>query len=206
MSKRYLVLGLSVFLALSLTVPALGGPSNPVAEISASAKKIAKKARKKAKKANQNAKAAQQSADQAQNTANGAQGTANDAQGAAANAQSTADAAQSAANNAQSTADGAQAAANAAQATADSKLEDTTQVFGTASANNSNAAKLASASCPSGAEVTGGGYTIGGSDPDEAAAQLEFAYGSGWIVQAQRIEGTTANNWSLQASVMCATR
>ena len=39
MSKRYTVLGLSVVLALALAVPALGGPTNPIASISASAKK-----------------------------------------------------------------------------------------------------------------------------------------------------------------------
>lgn len=77
--KRYLVLGLGVVLAVSLSVPALGGPSNPVANGAASAKKIANKALKKAKKANQKAAAAQTSADAAQASADGAQASADSA-------------------------------------------------------------------------------------------------------------------------------
>ena len=42
MRKRYTVLGLSAFLAIALAVPALGGPSNPIAH-TASALKKAKK-------------------------------------------------------------------------------------------------------------------------------------------------------------------
>jgi len=51
MKKRYTVLGLSLVLALALAVPALGGPSNPIASVSASVKSIANKALKKAKAA-----------------------------------------------------------------------------------------------------------------------------------------------------------
>ncbi|HET7509963.1 MAG TPA: hypothetical protein VFJ65_06915, partial [Solirubrobacterales bacterium] len=72
MSKRYAVLGLSIFLALALAVPALGGPANPVANISASAKSIANKALKKAKAAQQTANAANSAAAAANSAASSA--------------------------------------------------------------------------------------------------------------------------------------
>ncbi len=46
MKKRYTVLGLSVFLALALAVPALGGPSDPIAQVAGSGGKALKKAKK----------------------------------------------------------------------------------------------------------------------------------------------------------------
>ena len=51
MKRRYVLLGLASILAIALAVPAMGGPSNPLATTAASAKKTAKKALKKAKKA-----------------------------------------------------------------------------------------------------------------------------------------------------------
>ena len=72
MSKRYAILGLSVFFALALAVPALGGPTNPIASTSASVKQTANKALKKAK-------AAQSTANSALTTANNAQGEATSA-------------------------------------------------------------------------------------------------------------------------------
>ena len=106
MRRRYVLLALTSILAVALTVPALGGPSNPIATGAASAKKTAKKALKKAKK-------------KAQQTAKAAQSTADGAAAAAAGAQSSADSAQSTADGAQASADAAQASADAAQATAD---------------------------------------------------------------------------------------
>jgi cytoskeletal protein RodZ len=184
MRKRYLVLGLSAFLALALAVPALGGPSNPVADISATAKKTAKKALKKAKKA-------QTAANDAQSTANQAVNDAGDASTAAAAAQTSAD--------------NAQAAADAAQATADTKFGNTVSVTGTATANNGTTPKLTSAACAGDNQVTGGGYIIGGTDNSDEAVVLEFAYSDDWIVQAQEIDGTTPGNWSLAATAVCAT-
>jgi hypothetical protein len=70
MKQRYLVLGFSVLLALSVAVPAFGGASDPTATTSASAKKIAKKALKKAKKANKRSKRALNTANEALDVAN----------------------------------------------------------------------------------------------------------------------------------------
>jgi hypothetical protein len=80
MKRRYVVLGISSVLALALTVPALGGPSNPIASSAASAKKLANKALKKANQANSAAQQAQTTAHQALQSANQAQQTANAAQ------------------------------------------------------------------------------------------------------------------------------
>ena len=64
MKARYTIFGLSVFLALALAVPALGGPSNPVAHTASALSK---------------AKKAITLANNAQNTANTANSTANSA-------------------------------------------------------------------------------------------------------------------------------
>ena len=88
MRKRYLVLGLSVFIALAVAVPAIGD-SGPTASTAASSKKALKKAKKALKKAKQ----AQNAADDAQSTADGAQTAADNAQTAADTAQQAADAA-----------------------------------------------------------------------------------------------------------------
>lgn len=109
MRKRYLVVGLTAVLVLAVAMPALGGP-NPVATVSAGAKKIAKRALKKSKKAQRTAKSAQTSADTAQGAADQAQGAANQAQGTASAAQGAANAAQGAANQANAALGGAQLA------------------------------------------------------------------------------------------------
>ena len=189
MNKRYLVLGLSVVLALALAVPALGGPSNPVADISASAKKTAKKALKKAKKANKKANAAQDSADNAQSSAD--------------NAQSTADNALSAAQAAQTTADGAQAAAQAAQATADSKFGSIVTQPGPTSADNGASPKSDALGCTGGRRMVSGGYQIGGTDPNDEAATLDLPYGTVWLAQAEEIDGTSPGNWNFTVWVHC---
>jgi hypothetical protein len=55
MQRRFVVLGIASVLALALAVPALGGPSNPIADGAATAKKTANKALKKSKKASKSA-------------------------------------------------------------------------------------------------------------------------------------------------------
>lgn len=214
MSKRYAVLGLSVFFALALAVPALGGPSNPVASISASAKSTANKALKKAKTAQTTAEAAQSAANaagstasKAQEEAKKAQSTANNAQTAAATAQSTANTAKTAATNAQNTANAAQTAATSANNNANTRIKESTEVIGALSAENTTTPKLASASCPSGDPVLGGGYSIGGESNRVTVTQSEEQfYGGGWFADAQTINGQVGATWSLLAIAICGTK
>jgi hypothetical protein len=191
MKKRYVVFGMSVVLAVSLAVPALGGPSNPAATISAGAKKIAKQALKAAQDAQNSANQAQDSANQAQTTATQAQNTANQANTAA-------QAAQTAANN-------AQAAADAAQATANNKLDDPSFQAGDTVGPNAATTKTSFAICPDGTSVTGGGFTMGGTDPHDAVPTLSSPYFNSWVAAAREIGGNTATNWSLTANALCAT-
>jgi hypothetical protein len=183
MRKRYLILGLSAFLALALTVPALGGPSNPIADVSATAKKTAKKALKKSKKAQQAADAAQQTANQAGNAADDAQATANGAQTAA---------------------EAAQAAADAAQATANGKFGSTQFVSGETSVED-NALKASTAACPGTSQPTGGGFTIGGTEPEDATVGFSGSplYGGGWSATARPIDGE-AGTWTITGVAVCA--
>jgi hypothetical protein len=176
MNRRYLVLGLSAVLALSLAVPALGGPSSPIASISGSAKKVAKKALTKA--------------DQALSTANSANTLANTANTTAKGAQTAAAA--------------AQASADAANANANTRFNDTSTFTGTESANNGASPKQAVADCGTGTSVTGGGYDIGGTDNADEAVVSESTYGDEWVVNAQEIDGTSPGNWSLTARAICA--
>src|SRR3954447_16599806 len=136
MNRRYFVLGLSAVLALSLAVPALGGPSSPIASISGSAKKVAKKALTKAN-------AAQSTADQALSAANSANTLANTANNAAKGAQTSAD-------NAKTAATAAQASADAANANANTRFNDTSTFNGVESANDGNSPKQAVADCGTG--------------------------------------------------------
>jgi hypothetical protein len=184
MNRRYFVFGLSAVLALSLAVPALGGPSSPVATISGSAKKVAKKALRAAT-------AAQDTANQALSTANSANSLANTANNAA-------KAAQTSANNAQTSAD-------AANANANTRFNDTGTFNGTPTANDGASPKNATGNCPSGQHVTGGGYDIGGTDTDDEAVITESTYGDSWFVIAQEVQGSTPGNWSLTARAICAT-
>ena len=194
MKNRYLVLGLAAFLAIALAVPALGGPSNPIADGAASAKKTAKKALKKAKKANQAAKAAQSSADAAQLSADGAQSTAN-------GAQSTANGAQTAAEGAQASADAAQASADAAQATADSKYGSVTNVEGTKSPTDGSAKSIVFATCPSGRDLSGGGYIVNGVGGVDARVTFNTAYLNAWGVVADD-QGATGT-WDVTPTARC---
>lgn len=189
MKNRFLILGLASFLAVALAVPALGGPSNPIANGAASAKKTAKKALKKAKEAKTAAAAAQSSADAAQATADGATTD-------AANAQATADAATTAAAN-------AQAAADAAQATADTKFGTITNVEGTTSASNNSDKSIIFASCTGDSVPSGGGFIINGTGNDDSHVTFNTAYGDSWGVGAQD-GGANASNWDLTPTVRCA--
>lgn len=190
MNRRYFVLGLSAVLALALAVPALGGPSSPIATISASAKKTAKKALRAAT-------AAQDTANQALSTANSANSLANTANNAAKGAQTSAD-------NAQTAATAAQASADAANANANTRFNDTTTFNGTVSSNDGTSPKEAVAQCGTGTTVTGGGYDIGGTDNHDEAVITESTYGDEWVVDAQEIDGTSPGNWSLTARAICA--
>jgi hypothetical protein len=220
MSKRYAVLGLSVVFALALAVPALGGPSNPIASTSASVKQTANKALK-------TAKAAKKTADSAANTANAAQSSANSASSdaskalteakkgvtAAATAQSAANTAQSTANTAKSTADTAKATADAAsaaaanaEANANTRIKSSVQRAGETTAENTTASKFNSVSCAGGEVVTGGGYSVGGESNKVTISQSEEQlYGGGWFVSGQTIAGQTAN-WALTAFAVCGTK
>lgn len=197
MSRRYLVFGLSAVLALSLAVPALGGPSNPIASTSASAKSIALKALRVAKNA-------RRKANNAQSTANNAQSTANSAKTDAANAQTSAEGAQATADSAAAAASAAQASANSANANANSRLISTNLVAGPTSANNGTSPKSDLVLCAAGDRATGGGYIIGGTDSDDEAVDASFSYGDSWFISAQELQGTTPGNWTLQVYVQCA--
>lgn len=188
MKKRYFVLGASVVLAIALAVPALGGPSNPVATTAASAKSTAKKALKKAKKANKKAKGAQATADQALSAAN--------------NAQNSAD-------GAQATADSAQAAATAAQATADQALQEAQNPTGTklglqrvtgTTPNDSSDPKSALAVCPTGKDLTGGWGFISATDDISFQGTLPF-YEASFALAFE--DPATASNWQVTAVSAC---
>jgi hypothetical protein len=191
MKKRYAVLGLSVVLALALAVPALGGPSNPIASASADAKSIAEKALKQAKAAKKAAKAARTTADEANAAAGSASSAAAKAQKAAENAQGTA-------NTAKTAADSAKAAADSAKALAETKMSNPTHFEGDPGASAS------AVGCGS-QTPTGGGFIVLGSDNDAATVTESTQYLSGWIVLADQIEGTTGSNWEVVATVNCAT-
>ena len=201
MKKRYLVLSLSLVFALALAVPALGGPSNPVASVSASVKSIAQKALKKANNAQKTAKSAQ-------SIANSASAAANAASKEAKAAQTSANTAQTSANTAKGAADAAQTTANEAKSLAESKLGTTEFVASAATETNETNFKLQTASCPAGSVATGGGFEIG---PNGAAAsqvtitsQNSAIYGPGWLVTANEISGMSPN-WNLKSIAVCAT-
>lgn len=188
MKSRYAVFFLSLVLAIALAVPAFGGPTNPVATLSASVKSIALKALKKAK-------AAQSTANSALSAASSAQNTANSAEKNAKNAASTAGAALTAAKTAQT-------AAEAAQATANSKLGSTFTEFGLGSGTKTTVGADLVA-CPAGSTVTGGGYTTSGTGANEVVPIFTAAYGNAWLADLERIPGQ-ADSWSVTASVTCA--
>jgi hypothetical protein len=204
MKRRYAVLGLSVFLALALATPALGGPSNPVASISASVKSIANKALKTAKKAQKTANAANGTANTANGTANTALGTANSALSEAKKGVASAATAQSTANAAKSAAEAANAKAEAANANANTRVLGAVERGGTSTASNTETSKNASSECESGEVTLGGGFFVGGtSNSVTVSASEHLLYGNGWFVSAKAISGTPT--WSLTAYAMCGT-
>jgi hypothetical protein len=204
MSKRYFVLGLSVVLALALAVPAFGGPSNPIASISASAKQTANKALKKAKAAQKTANSALNAANSAAAAAKTAQDEAKKAQTTANSAQTTANSASSNANSAKTIAEEAKAAAAAAEANANTKVKGVYTNFGTSSAEDNETLKNASAFCDGNDEATGGGYAIAGAGANSITVTTETPtlYGDGWFVTGQAISGTPT--WQIQANAVCA--
>jgi hypothetical protein len=202
MKRRYIVLSLSLVLALALAVPALGGPSNPIASISASVKQTATKALKKAKAAQKTANTALSTANGALSTADGAQSAAKKAQTTADGAQKSASAAQTAANNAQATANTAKKAAEDAQSTANTKLGETFSEFGSFDGPNTTSG-VAISECPGESEVTGGGYEATGEGSDEIVPFYTAAYGDAWLAGLNRIPGGT-QTWSVRAIVTCA--
>ena len=197
MKKRYMVFGLGVVLALSLAVPALGGPSNPVASISASAKSTAKKALKTAKAAKSAAKKAQSTADAANTAAGAAQTTADGAKTAAATAQTTA-------NSAQTAATAAQTAATNAQTTADSKMSGLALITSAGSAGGSTSA-TEFAVCPTGKSTTGGGFLVNGANNDQVTVVANAPYIGSWFAIAKDINGQAGTSWTLTAEAECAT-
>ena len=202
MKSRYVVLFLSLVLALALAVPALGGPSNPIASISATVKQTANKALKKAKAAQNTANSALSAAGAAQKDASSAEKTAKAAQTAANTAQATANTAKTTADGAKTTADAAKAAADAAQATANSKFGNTFTEFGSGSGSSTtNGTDIVE--CPGTSQVTGGGYSVGGTGTNEVVPIFTAAYGDAWLASLERIPGGT-NTWSVQAIVTCA--
>lgn len=190
MKSRYVVLCLSLVLALALAVPALGGPTNPIASISASVKQIANKALNKAKAAQSAANAAQSTANSALNTADAAQKTANTVQ--------------TAVKTAQTTANSAKTAADAAQATANSKFGNTTSVFGGGTGSSTSNSKFEIVSCPSGQQITGGGYETSGTGSDSVTAEYTGSYGDAWLALLERINGQAATSWGVRAIAICA--
>lgn len=202
MRNRYLVLGLSIVLALALAVPALGGPTNPVASISASVKSIANKALKKAKAAQKTANAAQAAANTAQSTASSANTAAGKAQKAAEAAQTSANSGVAAADKAQKAAEAAQATADAAQASANTKFDHTNFEQGTAVAGTGESA-IVGKGCPEGESPSGGGFVLAGTDSDKVRVDLSSQYLNGWIVSADNIAGHAGENWELSAVAIC---
>jgi uncharacterized phage infection (PIP) family protein YhgE len=211
MKKRYTVLGLSLVLALALAVPAMGGPTNPLAGASKGVQSIANQALKKAKAAQKTANAAQATANSASNSAGGANTAADKASTAASTAQKAANGAQTSANAAKSTADNALSTANAAKTAAANAQSSADSAKSLAEGNMSGevhveaAAGTTSVGCPTGKIPTGGGFVVSGTDSDAATVTESTQYLSAWIVNARQIEKTTGTSWEITATVNCAT-
>jgi hypothetical protein len=170
-------------MAIALAVPALGGPSNPIASASKSALSVAKKAKRKAA-------AAQSSADQAQSTANSALTKANSAGTAAATAQTAATAAQT--------------AADAANANANTRYNHINHVEGTSSPTNNADKALVAANCAAAdLNVTGGGWVANGAGSDDAQVSYSATfYADQWVIIANDI-GTNASTWNITPEAYC---
>jgi hypothetical protein len=72
---------------------------------------------------------------------------------------------------------------------------------------DSEDAKEATAFCPVGKEVTGGGVRIAGEGADKVVpveSSPNAALHLGWTASAREIEGKTVGNWSVSAFAICA--
>lgn len=205
MRKRYVVLGLSVVLALALAVPAFGGPTNPISKSIASVKKTATKALKTAKTAQNTANSALSAATAAQNEVGKANTEIKKLQTSVTGAQNSANSANTAAAGAKKLAEEAKAAAAAAEANANTRIKGSTQIFSETSAS-SEATKFASVECGAGQPTLGGGFVLGGA-VNKAVVTLseKNLYNDGWFVSSQQINGQ-AGNWTIQAVAMCGTK
>src|SRR5262249_2855486 len=123
------------------------------------------------------------------------------------NAQNTANGATTAAAGAKKLAEEAKAAAAAAEANANTRIKGSIQRGGPTTAD-SEATKFGSVSCEGTEPTLGGGYEVGGTNPDVATITLseKNLYNDGWFVGSQKIDGTGAGSWSLRALAMCGTR
>jgi hypothetical protein len=212
MRKRYVILGLSVVLALALAVPAFGGPTNPLSGGLASVKKTANKALKNANAAKKTAKSALSAAESATAGVKGVETDVNKQQTeikklqtSVTTAQTTANGATTAAAGAKKLAEEAKAAAAAAEANANSRIKDSIERFGTTTAA-SESTKFASASCEANEPTLGGGYEVGGAANKAVVTfQQENLYNDGWFVGSQQINGQ-AGAWSLRAIAICGTK
>jgi hypothetical protein len=172
--NRYFLLGITGVLAISLAVPAFGGPSNPVASSAASAKTVAKRALS--------------AANSAQNTANTALSTANSAR--------------TTANTAQTTATQARTAADEAKAIAATKLGPATSQNGDQSPSNPTGPKQIISSCPAG-KLLSGGYITAGANQNDLTATVNTPYADSWVTTIEEGDAV-ATNWSVLGIVQCA--
>jgi membrane protein involved in colicin uptake len=211
MKKRYTVLGLSLVLALALAVPAMGGPTNPLAGASKSVQSIANQALKKAKAAQKTANAAQATANTASSSATAANGAADKAQTTATAAQKSATAAQTTANTAKSTADTALVTANAAKTAAATAQSSANSAKALAESKMSGEVHVEAATgtpsvgCPTGKVPTGGGFVVLGANNNSATVTESTQYLNAWIVNAEQINGVAGTSWEITATVNCAT-
>lgn len=192
--RRYLVFGFAVVLALALTVPALGGPSNPVASSAVSLGKVFKVAKKARNKAN----AAQEGANVALARAATSGQIGFNAQVGVGQALEAAAAAQQSADNAQASADAANAEAGQVSANDLSWGIGTTTTVGPNSTNN----KTVIAPCPSG-EVAIGGFSFISTpaNTDPVVYDGDFWYGT--EIGLAREFAATAASWSLTGQASC---
>lgn len=201
MRKRYVILGLSVVLALALAVPAFGGPTNPIASV----KKTAQKALKNANAAKKTANSALTAAESATAGVKGVETEVNKANTEIKKLQTSVTTAQNTANSAKTIAEQAKAAAAAAEANANTRIKDSVEKFGTTTPE-SESTKFASVSCGANSPTLGGGYEVGGASVSAVTISEENLYEDGWFVGSSKIAGTPAGAWSLRAIAICGTK
>jgi hypothetical protein len=181
--NRYFLLGITGVLAISMAVPAFGGPSNPIASSAKKGKNLAKRAL---------------------NAANAAQDTANKAQTTANTALTTANTAKTTADKAQTDATAAKTAAAAAQATANSKLGQPTTLTGDVSASNATDSKQIISTCPATQpNLLSGGYIMTGTATNDLTATTNTPYGSSWITTVEEGDAV-ATAWGVTGLIQCS--